>query len=162
MPKMYLMSGPCGAGKTTLSKKLVQELNLRYLSIDNFYTAYFGTNLIHQDEDEVWEGFAAAIKLAEKTNVDILVDTNSPRVADRIWFFDRFPGFDFHFIKVDAPLELCLLNNNNRDRVIPEDEMRKIYNSIEPISERELEVFRSISLYENTNNQEVKLIKKIK
>lgn len=162
MAKMFLMTGPSGAGKTTLSTQLVRERNLRYLSIENFYLAFFGDETVHIHEEEVWRSFEAAIKVAESDGVDILVDTNAPARKDREWFIQRFPGFEICLIVVEAPELLCRKNNQNRTRTIPELEMDEIFKNLEPVSSDEMDLYDTVELYRNTDNSGVKFVKKLK
>ena len=159
MANLFLMSGPCGAGKTTLSHQLAQEKHLRYLGIEDFYAAFFGSELIHAHEDEVWEAFAIAIRCAMEDGVDVIIDTNAPTRADRQWFIDRFPDFTFHLIVVSAPREICRQNNAVRARVIPADELEALYDAVEPVSPDE--PFKTILYYENIDNTGLKFVRKL-
>lgn len=162
MAKMYLMTGPSGAGKTTLAKTLTEELGVQYLGIEDFYSKRFGSELIHEDEEEVWADFEREIHQLESGGVDILVDTNSPSRADREWFVERFRGYEIHLVIVEARDEICLLNNRSRARKIPEDEMIRILNSVEKVSGDEMKNYESVSLYRNTDNSGVKFVSRLK
>jgi predicted kinase len=159
MANLFLMSGPCGAGKTTLSHQLAQEYNLRYLGIEDFYAVFFGSELIHDHEEEVWEAFSIAIRAAMDDGVDVIIDTNAPTRADRQWFIDRFPAFTFHLISVSAPREICRANNTARSRTIPSDELEALYDAVEPVADDE--PFKTISFYENIDNSGLKLVRKL-
>ena len=149
---MYLMHGLSGAGKTEFARRFARENNLRYLSIEDFYAAFFGSELIHQNEEEVWAAFEIAIRVAEKEQVDIIVDTNSPRRADRDWFFEKFPSYSINLIIIDTPVEECLANNRQRERKIPEEEMQKMIAELEPYTEDELLRYESVTVYKNINH----------
>lgn len=162
MANLFLMTGPCGVGKTTLATRLAKERNLRHLSIEDFYAAFFGSDLIHEHREQVWEAFAIAIRAAMEDQVDILVDTNSPSRADRDWFIERFPDYTFHLIIVRADMELCLQNNRTRARKIPEDEMEAMFGRLEPVSEDEMQNYETVELFENLDNTGVKFVKNLK
>ncbi|MBR6532593.1 AAA family ATPase [Candidatus Saccharibacteria bacterium] len=162
MADLFLMTGPCGAGKTTLATRLAKERNLRYLSIEDFYAAFFGSDLIHEHREQVWEAFSIAIRAAMEDKVDVLIDTNSPSRADRDWFIKRFFDYKFHLIIVRAAKELCLKNNRNRLRQIPKDEMEAMFKRLEPVSEDEMKNYESIELFENLDNSGVKFVQKLK
>ena len=162
MTNLFLMTGPCGAGKTTLAQRLTKERHLRCLSIDDFYAAFFGSDQVHEHREQVWEAFAIAIRIALEDDVDVLIDTNSPSRADRDWFLERFPGCTFHLIIVEADKELCLANNRERSRKIPEAEMESMFNRLEPVTYDEMKNYESVELYENRDNSGVKFVKKLK
>ena len=155
------MSGPCGAGKTTLAKILSEERGLRYLGIEDFYAAFFGSELIHKHEDEVWEAFSLAIRAAMVDEVDVIIDTNAPTRVDREWFFERFPDFEFNLVCVSAPRELCLLNNSSRERTIPEQEFLAMYDAVELPTDEEISKYASVAYYQNVDNTGLKFIKSI-
>ena len=159
---MFLMTGPSGAGKTTLARGLARERGLKYMGIEDFYARRWGSELIHEDEEAVWEDFERALRDEENAGVDVLVDTNAPRRADREWFVERFPNYVVNLIIVEADREICLFNNRNRARKIPEKEMLAILDSVEPVTADEIEQYESVELYRNTDNSGVKLVKKIK
>lgn len=162
MAKLFLMSGPCGAGKTTLAARLAKERNLRLLSIDDFYAVFFGSELVHEHREMVWEAFSYAIRAAMLDKVDVLIDTNAPTRADRNWFIEKFPDFSFHLILVQAKKELCFINNRSRDRQIPEDEMESMFERMEPVTEDELKNYETAELYENTDNSGVNFVRNLK
>lgn len=162
MAKMFLMTGPSGAGKTTLAMQLARERGLRYLGIENFYLAFFGDETVHNHEEEVWQSFAEAIRLAGMDGVDVLIDTNAPSREDREWFVKRFSEFEISLIIVEAAEELCRLNNQARARKIPESEMNEIFARLEPVADDEMAQYVGAELYRNTDNSGVKFVKKIK
>ena len=145
------MHGLSGAGKTEFSQKFAAEHGLRYLSIEAFYAAFFGSELIHEHEEEVWAAFELAIRAAEHDQVDIIVDTNSPRRADRDLFFEKFPTYSINLIIIDTPVEECLANNRQRERKIPEEEMQKMIAELEPVTADELPRYESVTVYKNIN-----------
>ena len=162
MAKMFLMTGPSGAGKTTLAFQIVRWRGLKYMGIEDFYARRFGSELIHEDEEEVWQDFERAIRDCENQGIDILVDTNSPSRADREWFMERFPNYAINLIVVEADREICIFNNRQRKRKIPEKEMLKILDSVELVASDEMKNYETVELYRNYDNSGVKLVKKLK
>lgn len=153
MPKMYLMSGPSGAGKTTIAKRLAERDHLQYLGVDDFYALINGDERRHEDEMDVWLIFFKAIQLAEMHGRDVVIDTNSPTVVKRTEFLDWFPTFEHNLIFVNAPFDLCEKNNDSRRRRIPSGEFRKIFESIErPMNDTEDERWKHICCAWNLNN----------
>ena len=133
MAKMFLMCGHPGSGKSTYAKELAKQNHYRYLSIDDMYAAFNGDPTSHENKFDVWMTFFRQIHAAEVAGQDIVVDTNAPTRADRDEFLNWFPSFEHHLIWVIAPLDLCLKNNQNRSRVIPTDQMHKLFEFFEPI-----------------------------
>ena len=155
MSKMYLMTGVSGSGKTTFARDFALKNNLRYLNIDNFYLATFGDENTHEHEFDVWMMFYRAIEIASRDNVDIIIDTNSPTISNRDeiynWFGHMFS--ENYMIYIYAPIELCLKNNISRRRIIPQNELIKMYNDYESPNPDEARKWNKI--YEICNNNNV-------
>lgn len=131
MAKLYLMSGLSGSGKTTYAKDFAKKNNLLYLNVDDFYTIWNGSPRIHENEFQVWIAFYQAIHDAEIARRDCIIDTNALTAVDRIQFLNWFPTFEHHLVWIEAPIELCLKNNESRDRIVPRGEMIKMYGYME-------------------------------
>ena len=159
MAKMYLMSGMSGSGKTTFARRFAEENDLQYLCIDDFYALINGDEKRHEDEHYVWQVFFLAIHLAEEHNRDIIIDTNAPTKSKRTEFLDWFPNFEHHLIFVDASFELCVKNNNSRNRVIPFAEMIKMFSEIEYPFFYEDNRWKDVRIYSNQDNNGYKLIR---
>ena len=160
MAKMFLMCGHPGSGKSTYARELARKNGYRYLSIDDMYATFNGDPTSHDNKFDVWMTFFRQIHAAEMAGHDIVVDTNAPTHGDREEFLNWFPDFEHHLIWIDATKELCLRNNQNRSRVIPEDHMKKIFYFFERISYEELYNYAavrsrwlSISRVENNENK---------
>ena len=158
MAKMFLMCGHPGSGKSTYARELARKNGYRYLSIDDMYATFNGDPTSHDNKFDVWMTFFRQIHAAEVAGQDIVVDTNAPTRADRYEFLNWFPDFEHHLIWVNALEELCLENNKHRSRVIPEDQMKKLFGIFEIPSPNEMyfcrtrSVWKSISMVVNSNN----------
>lgn len=136
---MILMTGLPGAGKTKFAKRYAHENRYRYLSIDEFYKATFGTDQIHDHEYDVWMMFYRAIHIAIEDGADVIIDTNSPTKANREeilnWFGNGFADASLFYVK--TPVEECWRRNQGRTRVIPKDEFDKMVQAYEPPTAKE-------------------------
>lgn len=131
MAKMFLMCGHPGSGKSTYARQFAGCNHYRYLSIDDMYATFNGDPTSHENKFDVWMTFFRQIHAAEIAGQDIVVDTNAPTRADRYEFLNWFSDFDHYLIWVNASEELCLKNNKRRSRVIPEDQMKKLFDIFE-------------------------------
>lgn len=154
--RMFLMCGHPGSGKSTYAKEFAEKNGLRYISIDDTYEYFNGNFYDHSNKFEIWMIFYQAIHYAELSGTDIVVDTNAPTFIDRAEFLNWFPSFEHHLIWVHASNETCLENNNYRSRVIPIDQMQKIFNLFEaPTNDpktKQRAQWQSISRVRNENN----------
>lgn len=158
MAKLYLMSGLSGSGKTTFAKDFAEKNNILYLNVDEFYAIWNGSPLIHENEFQVWIAFYQAIHDAEVAGRDCIIDTNALTAVDRIQFLNWFPTFEHHLIWIEAPIELCLKNNESRNRVVPRAEMERMHGYMEcPHSNEDARRrWKSITYLVNYNNTEFK------
>ena len=122
-PKMYLVCGLSGSGKTEFAVPFAKEHNLMYFCPDDFYALINGDECIHENEFEVWITMYQAIHLAEKQGKDIVVDTDAPSYSDRRQFIDWFPSFEHHMICIEADKKFRRICNQTRRRTIPEDQL---------------------------------------
>lgn len=150
MPKMYLMCGCSGAGKTTYSKKFAEDNDLLYLGIDDFYARINGDECLHTNSFAVWIEFYRAIHEAEVNDIDCIVDTNAITKVHRAQFIEWFPTFEHHLIYIGADEKLRKKNNNSRRRQVPDDVMERMTAQLEtPYTH---EQFETITYIFNINN----------
>ena len=130
---MFLVCGMYASGKTTYAMDFAIKNNYAYLSSDIMYNRMSQRTDMSEDELRahfkfpVWNSFWVAIYFAYLENKDIVVDTSALKASYREDFLDWFPGFEHHMIFIDADFELCLENNRERKRQIPEDVMEDAF-----------------------------------
>lgn len=125
-PKLFLMCGISGSGKTTFARRFAESFGLHYISPDDFYALYNGDERKHKNEFEIWMSLFRALHMAEQDGASVIFDTNAPTMVDRTQILNWFPDFEHHMICITAPPELCKRNNKSRRRVIPDDVMEKM------------------------------------
>lgn len=157
-PRLYLMCGLSGSGKTTFAKSFAEENDLLYLNPDKFYELYNGDERRHYHEFEIWMALFRALHMAEQDGVSVVFDTNSPTIVNRSQILDWFPDFEPHLIYIEASKELCRKNNLSRRRVIPEEEMERIFRSFQPPEFDEDSRWKTIRVLRNENNDGYSLI----
>lgn len=152
-PRLYLMCGMSGCGKTTFAKKFAQENDLLYLNPDKFYELYNGDDRNHYHEFEIWMALFRALRMAELDGRSVIFDTSSPTYVGRVQILDWFPGFEPHLIYIQASPELCKKNNASRRRVVPEDEMERIITTFQPPEPGEDPRWASMRFLRNEDNK---------
>lgn len=153
MARMFLCCGMSGAGKTTFSKEFAENNDIEYLSPELFYERINGDEKIRDNKFLVWHTLFEKIHELEINGKDCIIDTNALSYVDREQFLDWFPTFEHHLIFIDAPLELCIYNNSNRDRVIPEEEMFRLWEKFELPDEYEDERWMTYTEILNEDNE---------
>ena len=128
MAKAILMCGLPGAGKTVFAKHLAEKRGYRYISIDDMYRSFNGSECCRDNKFDVWMAFWRQIHLMEQAGIDVVIDTNAPTPDDRNELLNWFSSFEWHLVWIDANFELCEKNNANRYRVIPSKHLRHMFN----------------------------------
>ena len=77
MPKMYVMCGISGSGKTSLSTKIAKDNNIKRLGIDDFYAKINGDECKHENTFNVWITFFQEIQNTFINGEDCIIDTNA-------------------------------------------------------------------------------------
>ena len=151
-PILYVMCGYPGSGKTTFAKKFAEEVGCQYIGTDDFYRMLNGDELLHINKFEVWMTIYRALHIAEQAGRDVILDTNAPTPVERSQLIDWFPDFDHILIYIKADKEQCFKNNASRRRVIPEEEMIRLFDSFQPPTYAEDRRWFDIWPYENVDN----------
>ena len=155
MPKLYLVCGLSGTGKTTYSQELAKQLNIVRVSPDDIYAMFNGSDTDRRNKFEVWQTLFLIINTALKNNRDIIVDTNAVTKQQRAEIVGWFPEFEKHLILIEAPEELRRKNNKQRSRVIPENNMDRMLAKYEKPTAEE-DGWKSITYLYNADNTEFK------
>lgn len=128
---MILVCGPSGVGKTTLSDMLSEYLNIPHLDVDKFYAAFNGDEKDHSNVFDVWMNYFRAIHNKAIRNESVIIDTDALTKSQRDQFIEWFPEFKHILIWISGDLDLCLNNNENRNRKVPRERLINRYNNKE-------------------------------
>ena len=152
-PKLFMLCGLPGSGKTTFARKFAEEHGYQYLGPDSFYALFNGDETLHIHKFEIWMAVYRALHMAEQDGRSVVFDTNAPTVVDRSQIMDWFPGFEPHLIYIEASWELCLRNNSARSRVIPKEEMDRLLRSFVRPHVSEDGRWKSMAFFVNQENR---------
>lgn len=138
MADMILMCGNISVGKSYFAKQIADKLGYTCLNIDDCYAAINGDERIHENKFEVWQFFYKMIHKCVELNQSVVVDTNAPYIFDRLEFLNWFPDFaKHHLIWVDAPIELAIEKNKERNRTVPLETVISLASAFEVPTEYE-------------------------
>ena len=127
-PKLFLVCGLPGSGKTTFAKKFAAKNNFAYISIDDCYTEINGDELDHSNKFKVWQRFYQIINTYQENKVDIVVEAMSLDKYARHEFISWFPDFTHHLIIITNDFEECCRNVALRRRKISRSGMLELKN----------------------------------
>jgi predicted kinase len=129
-----IVSGVAGVGKSTWVqnwKNTHSQYNVMTISLDDLRFELFNTyvNLTYQQEKIVW---STAIERAIKASNDfdyVIMDSTALKNKRRMWYYNQLKNYykDFWLIIIDRPLEICLSQNQKRDRHVPDKVIKEMY-----------------------------------
>lgn len=169
--KAVIMSGGPGSGKTYVAKQLfgfdktleranLSSFGMKRMDLDYFYTYMmkkhgYSVNLSNMENDPKMKDIdktirAAAIQQYDKQKdlwiderIGIILDTvssNLGKVRDNKKRLED-NGYDVICIFIDTPLEIALQRNKNRERKLPDDLVRKMWQECENNKEELQNIF---------------------
>lgn len=133
-PKFFMMVGLPGSGKSHLARKLAAEYNAAIHSSDSVRFEISGDENDQSNNDLVFTTLHNRIKNDLSANKNCIYDACNISKKTRMAFLREISNIDCekHCIIAMTPYEQCLKNNLNRDRVVPESAIKKMYLSFFP------------------------------
>ncbi|MCL5018364.1 MAG: AAA family ATPase [Candidatus Pacearchaeota archaeon] len=143
-----LVFGPMGAGKSEISKKLIDNTGIFYINPDLFWDRASGMKFTRDIGDKNFSQAYGQMIYCMQTGKSFLLDSAlrgtmaRQEVTSILRTMDNFvPDYNFHIIGfyVTADLEICLKRNKQRPGGQPDDVIKNYYESFkkEPPSKSE-------------------------
>lgn len=133
MANLYWMIGISGSGKSTLAKRLSFERKAEIVSSDKIRAELYGDENIQGDPNEVFRLVHERIFTYLRVGYDVIYDATNISLKNRkkLFKFLESKYIDAKHIAVvmTTPINVCIDNNNSRDRVVPEHVIMKQYKS---------------------------------
>ena len=111
-----------GSGKTTALKKFAARDRTYYISVDDLRKEKTGNANDQSRNSEVWAITYQLIHAALDLDRDVVIDATNAKKPDRIKLIAhcRQKADRIIWIWFTPSYEVCLLRNQNRDRVVPD------------------------------------------
>lgn len=138
-PQLITVRAPGGAGKTTLSRVLSQRLssNSVHLELDDYKPIVdisTGTIMPNESGYTMRDAYSLFHKTLSRGKNIVISECFPVEYKEREYDFFRSAGFregyDVTSFFLDTPLGVCLERNSARDKVLSDDHIKSIYNSI--------------------------------
>lgn len=128
-PKMIMMVGLPGSGKSTFAKEYAEENDCIVISSDDMRELYFGDVNDQSNNKELFEVIHSAIKSHLRCKQSVVFDATNIDSKKRKAFLDSiaFIECEKYCVVCATPYEVCLNNNKYRDRNVPEDVIKRMY-----------------------------------
>lgn len=149
MSKLIVLSGIPGAGKSTWATDYASKHNNTIvLSTDALRFELFGNYLINQDNEKIMRStLLDRARAAAKQNIDVVLDSAVVKNKGRMRWINQLADAGFTYkelIIFEAPFDICLERNRLRDRHVPEDVMKQMYDWKEEPSDEVVQAFDNI------------------
>jgi predicted kinase len=138
MANLFLLCGMSGAGKTYFGNQFWKNNRpIEWFDADDYYRDINGDECIRDNAFEVWHRLFKSIHVTLEAGTDVLIITNSLHHWEREDFLYWFPEATHHVIWLAASFERCMKQNLMRRRKVPNNVMRKQYDTMEIPDSRE-------------------------
>ena len=127
---IYTLCGIPGSGKSYYGTKLKDQYNAVYLSSDEIRENIYGNADIQVNPARVFTMMDSMAFEALENGHDVIYDSTMVKKKDRINFIKKFKEYNLVLIIIDTPLEICIERNQSRDRHVPVEVIKKLYNRL--------------------------------
>lgn len=129
--KFIMLAGLPGAGKSYFANKMMAESSLEmvWLSSDKIREEMYGSEDVQGDSSKVFEEMRRRTEQALKEGKNVIYDACNINSKRRIALLKVLKRFSCEKICVicATPYEECLKRNSLRERVVPEDVIKRMY-----------------------------------
>lgn len=133
MPTFYMMCGLPGSGKSTQVKKIAKRLNASIFNSDAIRKEKYGDEAIQGNPNKIFSELISYIKIGLYAGRDVILDATNISYKKRMSFLRNFSNMKRPVRKVcvlmATPYEMCCSRNSSRERVVPEEVMKRMYHS---------------------------------
>ena len=121
-PTLIIMVGLPASGKSSIARNLANKYDAIIVSSDAIRKEILGDENEQKYQDKVFGTFHYRIKSLLKKNKNIIVDAINVKRSDRKKLLKNIKDIDCFKIAyiVAKPIEQCLIDNANRERVVPQ------------------------------------------
>jgi predicted kinase len=142
------MSGPAGSGKSTWAQNYAKEnFNVLILSTDELRQLLFHTQYPNRKSENIIRKTIIEKSIeAASHNVNVILDSAVVKNKNIMKWWRKLSQYfnETELVVINTPLEICLQQNQMRDRHVPEDVIREMYSFKEPLSEEIKNSFTNI------------------
>lgn len=154
MSTCIVLSGVAGSGKSTWVKTWItehSECSVYTISLDDLRFKMFGkyADLTHQQEKEMWDRVVKEAVDASTYYDYLIIDSTALKNKRRMWYYNKLKDYYNHFelVIIDKSLEVCLTQNRQRERQVPNRVIEEMYNYQEAPNDDIVKAFDNVYNY---------------
>ena len=124
---MYLMCGIPGSGKSTHARLMARQFNATIICPDDFQKEMTGKDFYGPIQDLLWATVKMTTRVLIKSGQRVIVDATALSKHRRSEWIRLARECDnaIHVYAHVTALDVCKENNQNRDRTVPEEVLRR-------------------------------------
>ena len=129
MNKLFMMIGIPASGKTSLAEQIAKLEDAEIVSSDSIRKELYGDENIQGDNNKVFRILQDRIVKGLKSNKNMIYDATNISYKTRMAFLQRIRKLEVEkiAIMVATPYEQCLIRNSQRERLVPEEVIKRMY-----------------------------------
>lgn len=130
--QLLILVGAPGSGKSTYCKQMLEKYpNLKIISMDERRKEFTGDINDQSRNQEVFSWQEKELRKAMEARQSVILDSTNPNIKNRkhLWDIGREKGALCSAVYFDLSLDLLLQRNANREKKVPNDIVKRIYNS---------------------------------
>lgn len=130
-PTLYVLIGVAGSGKSTYASKLVPNTKLSIVSTDAIRKMLYGDESDQTNGSKVFDLAYKTINFELRKKKDVVFDATNTTKKGRQMLLRaiRVPCHKVAVL-VTPPLEVSIAQNAKRERIVPEEVIRRQYNQL--------------------------------
>lgn len=128
-PKCYWMIGISGSGKSSVAKQINKHTGAIIVSSDEMRAKLYGDENIQGNPQDVFNKVHSNIINYLNNGISVIYDATNISLKNRLKFFNQLKDLnvivEHHAIVMSKSIKQCIIDNNNRDRIVPENVIKK-------------------------------------
>jgi predicted kinase len=151
MSTCIILSGVAGVGKSTWVENFIEKnktSRILNINLDDLRFSMFGkyADLTHQEEKAMWTKVINDSIKASGSYDYLIIDSTALKNKRRMWYYNQLKNYwdNFELVILNKPLEVCLTQNRQRDRQVPNKVIMDMYNYKEEPNEEVKKVYKIV------------------